>query len=106
MLSALFLAAFTYPFWGLALLFLFCKWAISKFGPGASTFRRVVLVSPIAALLFSPVVFGTEGFAMLPHWSMALIDPRHSGFYFPLLLATLLISVVICFLVGRRPPPT
>jgi hypothetical protein len=102
MLSFVFIAGATYPFWGFALFYFFCKWATSKFGPAASGFRKVALVSPVAAGLFSPVLFGTEGFAWATHWSVALFQPRATSLYFPFLGVTFVLAVLFSFEASRN----
>jgi len=93
---------FTYPFWGLALLLLFCRWATSMFGPAASRFRKIAVVAPLATALFTPVTYGTEGFATFTHWSMVLIDSRHTETSTPLVVFTLVLSILFSFTESKK----
>ena len=100
MMTVLMLGLFTYPLWGLALLFLFCR----RLAAHGSMARRLAVANVVAALatsLFTPVTWGAEGFALFAPWPMALFDPKHSAFLWELSACVFVIAFVINLSSGR-----
>ena len=102
-MSVLVLALFTYPIWGLALLFLFCR----KLAPHGLMARRVLLASAVSALatvIFTPVTWGTEGFALLAPWPVAVVEPEHAAFLWELAAFVFVIAITMSLLSSRASP--
>ena len=99
MLSVFFIALFLYPFWGLALLFLFCRW-LRVHGSLQRRLTVALVVAALAALLFTPVMFGTEGFAVMAPWPIVFVDAQHSGFLWPLVAFVFILAFAINFRSG------
>lgn len=96
---------FTYPLWGLVLLFLFCR----RLGTHGSMKRRLAVafvVAGLATALFTPVTWGAEGFALFAPWPMAIFEPKHSAFLWEVAACVFVIAFVINLLSGRALPKT
>jgi len=104
--GAFIFAALTYPLWGSVLLLGFCLGLTRLFRHGASRPAKILVISSLATLLFTPVVYGTEGFASFAHWSALLIDPRHSTFFWAFVAVTFVASALVTLaLTGGKKRP-
>ncbi len=102
LISFFFLLAFSYPIWGFFLLASFCSWSEGKFFLDLSRAQRVLLISLTSALLFTPVVFGTEGFGFITHWSIAIFYPSNFGAFIPFFVITFIAASVMTYFFGTR----
>lgn len=105
MVTVLMLGLFTYPLWGLAVLFLLCR----RLAAHGSMTRRLAVAFVVAGLvmaLFTLVTWGTEGFALFAPWPTALFEPKHSAFLWELAACVFVIAFVINLLSGRASPKT
>jgi hypothetical protein len=101
MTSVLFIAMLLYPLWGLALLILFCKWLRVH----GSLFRRLTVsgvVAVLATALFTLVMWGAEGFAVMAPWFVALVDRQQSGFLWPLAAFVFALALLVNFFSGGK----
>ena len=99
-MAALVIASYTYPVWGLALLF----WVASRLAPSGPWPRRLALSSLVAAgcsVLFTPVGWGTQGFAFVAPWPMAIFDPGHASFIWPSAVGVAIIAFMVALLNGK-----
>ena len=104
MLSVFFLAMFLYPIWGVALLVLLCIW-LRVYGSYVKRLFVSFLVAILGATLFTPAVWGTEGFAFMPPWPVVFIDPRHSQFFWQFGAATFVLAGLVNFFSGGATRP-
>jgi hypothetical protein len=101
MMAALVIASYTYPIWGLALLY----FVANRLAPSGSWPRRIALSGLVAAActaLLAPVRWGTQGFAFVTPWPVLLIDPHHVTFAWPFALGVAVIGFLVALLNGRR----
>jgi hypothetical protein len=100
-MAALVIASYTYPIWGLVLVFL----VATRFAPVGSVAQRLLrssLVSLGCTCLFASVAWGSQGFAFIAPWSMLLVDPENVTFHWPFAAGVAVASFLIAFLNGKR----
>ena len=90
-----------YPLWGLPCLVLICR---KLAGIGTRVQRAVwaTFVAAVSPLIFTPVLFGTEGFGLFAPWPIIFWDPEHSFFWWPLAVAVFLIAFISNVSSGRK----
>ena len=91
---------FLYPIWGFALLLLFCT-RLRFYGSFVRRATASLLVASFATALFTPVMWGTEGFAMMAPWPTILLEPKHSEFVWELAAFVFAFALLISLFSGR-----
>jgi hypothetical protein len=102
-MAALVIASYTYPIWGLVLLFLLAK-RLAPSGPWPRRIAQSGLVAAGCALLFAPVAWGTQGFAFIAPWPLVFFDPKHVSFAWPFALGPAIIAFSVSVLNGKSSP--
>ena len=95
-------AFFFYPFWGLALLWWFC----GRLSVCASIQVRLLvaaLVGALGALVFSPAMWGAEGFAFMVPWYLVFVDRANTVLGWQLVVPVFVLAFTINLLRGRQP---
>lgn len=91
---------FFYPIWGGICLFFVCR----KLGGKGTMFQRVVwglVVATVSTVIFTPVMFGTEGFGFFAPWMIVLFDPKHTGFWWPISAFIFIAAFIINMMNGE-----
>lgn len=108
-MELIFPALYLYPFWGSALYWRFCR----SSGPTVDYRIRVliaIVVGGSSSLIFTPAVFGTEGFAFFVPWWVRFLDKQHTHAFSWAGAAVFGIGVLINLLTGasakkeEKPP--
>ena len=94
-------AAISYPFWGGALFLMFCISRAKKFDRRKPKILKVLVIAPIATLLFAPGFFGTEGFAIVAHWTFTLflIDEQNKSGMLGLIGLSFLVTFILASII-------
>lgn len=82
-----------YPIWGLVPLLIFCR-MFEVDGTLGERGARALLVAGFATVIFTPALFGTEGFGFFAPWPIYFFYPKNTGFYWPLGAAVFVLAFI------------
>lgn len=100
-MSILFAVMYFYPIWGLALLFLLCK-ALASFGPLVFRILISAVVAALATFIFTPAMWGGEGFGMMVPWYLGFLDKPHAIFSWQSAALVFIVALTINLLCGGK----
>ena len=101
LIGILFLLLLLYPIWGGVCLL----WICQKLAGKGTVLQRIVwalLIAVTSTAIFTPVMFGTEGFGFFAPWIIVFFDSQHSIFWWPLSAFVFVVAFTINMASGEQ----